>query len=216
MSTYATFTTDAVSFPLGALLEAVPGATLEVERVVPTDTGAIPYVWIQGAPAEDLRRALDGVEWIDGHHLVDELDDTILVRVDWVEDVDGLFTALDDPALTLLSLTGDDGRLELEVRGEQSTTIRRFQDRCEALGIPLVLTGLRTMVAAGANGSPALTEAQRRALRLAFDRGYFDTPRGCTLEELAGELDITGQAFGARLQRGLRRLVAGAVVAEEP
>jgi predicted DNA binding protein len=42
---------------------------------------------------------------------------------------------------------------------------------------------------------------------LAYERGYFDSPRQITQAELAAELDITRQSVSSRLQRGLRRLV---------
>jgi predicted DNA binding protein len=57
-----------------------------------------------------------------------------------------------------------------------------------------------------------LTQPQREALHLAYDRGYFETPRQTTLAELARELDITGQSLGARLNRGINTVLAQTLV----
>jgi predicted DNA binding protein len=52
-----------------------------------------------------------------------------------------------------------------------------------------------------------LTDEQREALVLARREGYFDVPRGITLEELGTMLDISRQAVSNRLRRGTRHLV---------
>ena len=63
-------------------------------------------------------------------------------------------------------------------------------------------------------GSYGLTDAQREAVLLALDLGYFDEPRGVTLGELADELDITEPSASRLVRRGLRRLVS-ATLAED-
>ncbi|MEA5389123.1 helix-turn-helix domain-containing protein [Haloarculaceae archaeon H-GB11] len=57
-----------------------------------------------------------------------------------------------------------------------------------------------------------MTETQREALVLAYERGYFDSPRKVSLEEVAEELGITQQSLSSRLRRGHRRLI-GATLA---
>ncbi|SEA05554.1 Predicted DNA binding protein, contains HTH domain [Haloplanus vescus] len=52
-----------------------------------------------------------------------------------------------------------------------------------------------------------LTDAQRDALVTAYEAGYFEEPRDTSLEELAGELDISPTAVGGRIRRGTARLI---------
>jgi predicted DNA binding protein len=54
---------------------------------------------------------------------------------------------------------------------------------------------------------PDLTRSQRRAILLALRMGYFEEPRGATLDEVAAELGISQPAAGGLLRRGIRRLV---------
>lgn len=56
-----------------------------------------------------------------------------------------------------------------------------------------------------------LTADQREALQLAYERGYYQSPRHTTLDEIAGELGITGQSLGSRLRRGIHRLLGSTV-----
>lgn len=64
----------------------------------------------------------------------------------------------------------------------------------------------------------SLTADQREAILLALEMGYFEEPRGATLDEVADELDISQPAAGGLLRRGLRRLVVStvAVDADDP
>lgn len=62
-------------------------------------------------------------------------------------------------------------------------------------------------------GPNDITEEQREALLMAFERGYFEEPRETSLEELATELDVSASAVGARLRRGMKSLVRSSLVA---
>jgi predicted DNA binding protein len=59
-----------------------------------------------------------------------------------------------------------------------------------------------------------LTEAQRDALLAAYEAGYFEEPRGTSLQELASELDISPTAVGGRIRRGTSRLVERTLIEE--
>ena len=48
---------------------------------------------------------------------------------------------------------------------------------------------------------------------LAYKRGYFDTPRDVTMEDLGDELGISQQAVASRLNRGISA-VLGSTLAE--
>jgi hypothetical protein len=64
-------------------------------------------------------------------------------------------------------------------------------------------------------GPNAITDEQREALVMAFERGYFEEPRETSLEDLAAELDVSASAVGARLRRGMNSLVRMSVVADK-
>lgn len=68
---------------------------------------------------------------------------------------------------------------------------------------------------AGGQSSYGLTEQQRSALTLAYDRGYFEEPRAASLDDIATELDLSSTATSGRLRRGLRNLLAATIAADE-
>ena len=57
-----------------------------------------------------------------------------------------------------------------------------------------------------------VTDPQREALKLAYEYGYFNTPREATLAEIAEELGISQQALGSRLRRANRRLIEREII----
>ena len=60
-----------------------------------------------------------------------------------------------------------------------------------------------------------LTAAQRDALLLALELGYFEEPRAASLRDVAAELDISQPAAGGLLRRGIRRLLLSTIAADE-
>lgn len=55
--------------------------------------------------------------------------------------------------------------------------------------------------------SDLLTERQQDVLELAVERGYYDTPRGCSLTELATVLDVSKSVVSRVLHRAEGRIV---------
>lgn len=62
------------------------------------------------------------------------------------------------------------------------------------------------------NGNPtnAITQRQQEAVTTALDIGYYDTPRGATLDDLAERLDVTKSAVSQRLNAAETKLVKSA------
>lgn len=56
-----------------------------------------------------------------------------------------------------------------------------------------------------------LTDRQYEALTLAISRGYYESPRRVTAEELAEEIDITQSSMSSLLRRGERQLLSSAL-----
>lgn len=211
MAIVAEFRVAAGAFPLGAIFQRYPEAAVELERVVPTQARVIPYFWVRGVAAEDVEAAFDGHPGAAEVRLVDRVGDEQLLRVTWDPEEDGVLSAIAGTEVTLLSATGNSEEWRFEVRAEASEPIGSFQERCREAGVPIRLTGLHDLSHAQ-DRTLDLTEAQREALILALERGYYDDPRQATLAEIAEELDITGQSLGSRLQRGTRRLIQQVLV----
>jgi predicted DNA binding protein len=61
-----------------------------------------------------------------------------------------------------------------------------------------------------------LTDSQREALRIAYERGYFAVPRKTSLEDVAAELDISASSASERLRRAQTQLIEETVATTWP
>ena len=205
MSTVAEFTLAAAEFPLGTVFSQLPEATVQLERVIPDPNGVVPYFWVRGVETDAIVSQFTDHPGVRDIRLVDQVDGEYLLRCEWAPEYDGLLDALISPEIILLSAVGTAEEWTFELRGESRDSIAEFREYCHDHGVPVVLTKLRGLRPLDATKD--LTETQREALVLAYERGYFDSPRETTLKAIADELGISQQAVGSRLRRGNRRLI---------
>ncbi|AGB38034.1 helix-turn-helix domain-containing protein [Natronococcus occultus] len=212
MAIEAAFDVSGERIPLACVFEELPNATVELDRIVPTNGEPIPSFWLcdpnvdsfdPNAVSHPALRTIDVVETI---------GEEALVQVEWDPDRETLLTILLESAIVLVSAVGTRRRWSFEIRGDDHEEVAAFQSACLEASIPIELTRLRPLSPPWADEDDVLTPAQREALLLAYERGYFDSPRRASQAELAAELDITRQSLSSRLQRGLRRLVGSTML----
>jgi len=206
MATVMEFTSPAAEFPLGSVFENLPGVTVELERLIPHETLIIPYFWVRGGESEDIEAAFEEHAGVANIRLVDSVENEYLMRAEWQPEYFGILSALARASVVVLTGIGTKGGWRFEVRGESQEAIAEFRDFCQENDIPISITAVHAMLPIQGEGYE-LTRKQREALVLAYERGYFDTPRKASLEEIADELDITQQSLSSRLRRGHRRLI---------
>lgn len=213
MATEATFTVPSDQFPLGTVFKQLPGVTVELDRIIPAQDVVIPYFWVRGTDVDDIEGAfLDhpGVETI---HFVDSVADEYLLRVEWTLEYDGVLSTLMETQVPLIEAVGTNEQWTFDIRGDDRRDIAAFQDRCRELDIPITLTNLHALTPIESEAETALTDTQQEALVLAYERGYFNTPRDVTMADLGNELGISQQAVASRLRRGISSIL-GRTLAE--
>jgi hypothetical protein len=211
MATVARFTVDSTEFPLGSVFERVPGVTVELERVVPTVGSVVPYFWVRGAGVDDIAAEFSDHPGVRNIQLIDVIDHEYLLRCEWSAEYEGVLSGLVETGVALLSAIGTADRWTFEIRGDDHDSIAEFQRYCLDRGVPVTVTALHSLESLREQSEFGLTDAQREALLLAYERGYFEEPRQTSLAELAAELDISRQALASRLRRGHERLIRSAL-----
>ena len=132
--------------------------------------------------------------------------------MEWEPEAEGILKAIADTNVSLLSAVGTSEEWRFEVRAEVTADISAFQSKCREYDVPVELVGVHTLTPMRSGAEYDLTETQREALLLAWERGFYQSPREATLDEIAEELGITGQSFGSRLRRGTHRLIGSTLV----
>ena len=211
MATIIEFATPADEFPLGSIFEDRPEITVELERLIPHANLIIPYFWVRGEEINDIEAAFDVHTGVTNITLVDSVDSEYLMRAEWKREYIGVLTALAESNIVVLSGIGTKDGWRFEVRGESRSTIGEFRTYCNEHDIPIEITAIHALFPIHGDGY-GLTDAQREALVLAYERGYFDTPREASLQDVAEEIGITQQSLSSRLRRGHRRLIADTLI----
>ena len=211
MATVMEFTSPADEFPLGTIFENLPEVTVELERLIPHETLIIPYFWVRGADAEDIEAAFEAHAGVVDIELIDNVDSEYLMRVEWTQQYFGILSALAEANIAILSGVGTKNGWDFEVRGVSREAISTFRTTCQEHDIPIEITAVHALLPIQGDGYE-LTDTQREALVVAYERGYFNSPREASLKDIAEELGITQQSLSSRLRRGHRRLIAGTLI----
>lgn len=101
--------------------------------------------------------------------------------------------------------TRDSWRFRIQFPDEGS--FQRYVEYCEEHPVSFRPTRLSRTESPTSSERFGLTPGQRQLLSDAQERGYFEVPRGCTLEDLAGDSSVSHQALSERLRRGMASLV---------
>ncbi|HZD42511.1 MAG TPA: helix-turn-helix domain-containing protein [Methanomicrobiales archaeon] len=96
------------------------------------------------------------------------------------------------------------------IHGEMTTSMERIQEFISALRESDVQYEVASLTQSDEAGT-LLTERQQTVVETAVERGYYETPRECTLEDLAAALDVHRSSAGDVLNRAERRIITSYV-----
>lgn len=203
MSVILEFTIDDEEFTFGRILARPPEMHLEIERVVPTGEMVMPFVWAKGGDHEVFEEQVRADPAVAELLALDRIGDRVLYRIEWADRPTDLLEGIAETDGVVLEAKGD-RRWAFRLRFLDHDGLSAFHNFVLEQGIPIHIE--RTYTLSEGLDEPGhqfgLTQAQREALVLAIERGYFDVPSETTLDELAEELDITRQALSERVRRG--------------
>lgn len=194
------------AFPLGRVLEEYPNVEIELERIVPLREAIIPLFWVDDGNADGIEATLQDDPLTESVTQLTKTDSRILYEIQWSPDVDGLVQSLIETNARILEAEGTadvwDFRLQFRTRADLSA----FREACEDHDIPLTLRRLYNPALPEDGGQ--LSAQQYEALISAYQGGYFEVPRGTSMNALATEFGISDSAVSQRIRRGTSALIA--------
>lgn len=206
MTYVAEFTVPPEAFPFGKTLAAMPDAEIEVDQIIPTDESALPFFWVRGCEPDAFMEHAEAEPEVRDTRKLESVKDTALFRAEWRPNT-AIVGGLRDLNATIVESIGTANSWRFEVRTENREAFTRFREVFVTEGVPVDLVRVYDLEDLLTEDDFSLTENQREVLLAALEAGYFDTPRGTTQEELAGEFDVSPRAVSERLRRGTRNLV---------
>ena len=206
MSVIVEFTLADEEFLLGQVLAEPPDMYIELERIVPTGSSQIPFLWVQSDDDETFEQRVSASRHVASFTALDRLDDWVLYRMEWESGPHDVLEGLEASNAVVLEAYGNSG-WTFRLRFPDHDTVSQFYNYCTEHEIPIDITRSYTLTERSDVAQQFdLSNEQREALVLALQRGYYDTPSDVTTSDLADELGISQQAVSNRLRRGTRKV----------
>jgi len=194
-----------ITFPelvwIGDISRQYPDSTFTVLAAVPSDDVGVGLVRITGLDIEPLLSAI-------------ESDDQI-TELSIIQQTDGEATIQFETTMPLLQFSSQASGLPIEMPvkisdGEATVDATGSHERISALGTQLRNFGLEFRVEyiqERLHTSQLLSEKQQELVLAAVEGGYYDTPRSCTLTELAEEVGIAKSTCSETLHRAEETMI---------
>lgn len=178
-----------------------PDAEFRVLASHPTTDGLLGIVEIQTQDADAIVRRFGGASTVRSYDVVHPDDGTVLIQyvIPVPESYDALRASENLPRFPAIM---QNGWLETEMTASQER-LSSFADELAAADIPYRILSLTQ----SHDPVSLLTERQREFITEAVARGYYDSPRGCTLTELAETFSVNKSAASGVLHRAEGRII---------
>ncbi|MBS3761449.1 MAG: helix-turn-helix domain-containing protein [Halodesulfurarchaeum sp.] len=184
-----------------------PEAEFNVLAALPTTDGLLDVVEVTTADGDDLVRHFERTPDIRSFEVIHIDDESVLVQfvIPVSETYDALVTSEIVPQQPV---TLRDGWYTAEIVAPHER-LSRYTEALAAADLPYRVISLTQDY----ETSELLTDRQWEFLTTAVERGFYETPRQCTLAELADDLDVNVSAV-SRLRHRTESRIVSAFVAE--
>lgn len=208
MSTIVKAAVPTEQFALRETFREVPEAEFDAVRLVTQDSDQVmPLLWASNADPDALTAALESDPSTDGVELVSQLNDESLYRMTWTARARIVTHVLVEERGAIVSARGRDGAWTFRILFPERDSVSATYECCERYDIDIEFERIYQLAEVPHLGQFELTEEQFQTVKMALEEGYYEVPRGTTLEGLSRRLGVSHQALSERLRRGHRTLV---------
>ncbi len=204
MATVVELEVTASSLGFAETFERVPSFAFEIGGLIGS---APPLVWVSATDKSALESAIAADPTVEVRaRLSAARDGRWLYRLEFGKGVKLLEQLISENDGAILEAAGQDGMWSVRLLFEDRAKLSDAYTLLGQYDFEFEVTRL-TSVEEPAWGQTPLTSTQYETIVAAHELGYFDVPRGVTLQELAAELDVSHQALSERLRRSHAALV---------
>lgn len=186
---------------IGELSRRYPEALFSVLSALPDQGSGVGLVEITSEHLPTLLEAVRGYESVTNLDVLSHHGETALLQFETTSPL--LLTAVQDSGIPLempFDLVDGEATWEITAPQDALSTLGR---QLEEFGIPFHVERIEQTV----QPDQLLTDTQRALLTTAVELGYYDTPRECSLTELADEMGLAKSTCSETLHRAEERVV---------
>lgn len=157
---------------------------------------------VRTSDSDAIIRHLDDASWLPSYDVLHADERTMLIEYSLPSHPSLHRAILASGHLLQFPLNLQDGWLISDLTTSQER-LSQLKDEFEAEGITYQLDSVRQSTLR----TDLLTDQQHQFVSEAVEHGYYDTPRECTLTELAGELNVSKSGASGILHRAEGRII---------
>ena len=187
-----------------------PEATFRVLAALTDENTGIGLVEIAATGVGDVLACLDGADGVRVFETLYRGDDRALVQFE-TDDPLILMSVRNSRAPFEPPVTIVDGVANLEITAPRER-LSSLADQFRTLGLQFDVRSVRTSI----DSESVVSDGQRELIRTAVGEGDYDTPRTCTLTELADHLGIAKSTASERLHRAEGAIIRAFVGDDAP
>lgn len=186
---------------IGDLSRSHPDTIFRVLAAIPDDEVGAGLVEIQNPDVDNIVAELRSFESVTTVEVMRRSEGRALVQFETDEPL--LLFAMQESGIPLQTpFDIVDGTVSWEITAAQER-LTDLVEQFEAFGIPFEVDRLQQQL----DSEQLLTKKQSWLVTAALDRGYYDTPRSCTLVELAEALDMAPSTVSETLHRAEEKII---------
>ena len=196
-------------------LQQLEGIDIEVVTQGTTDpeSSEFPFL-IEYDDRERLEGVFEADPTVEEYELVEWSGDTGVYYIKHTDETKLVSTAVSDANGFLVHTESERNGWLVRVRLPSRSALNTVWEYAVDNDMRLDIVEIHNNDSAGSETSYGLTEEQRTALLMAYEKGYFVEPREMSLDELADELGLSSTAMSGRLRRGMRNLITATLATE--
>ena len=215
MTVIAEFTLPAPSFALEETFEQYPDLEVEVERLATHSRHwVMPFLWLTADALEDDLETVATIIEVDSTVTEVEIlargSSQLYCNIRWTESVKTLVDLIVDRRGIVRTAAATEGTWHLDLQFVDRDALEAFESAFHGEGYGFELRRLYDATSP-VERRYGLTRPQYAALITALELGYFEIPRGATVEAVADELGVSSNAASERIRRAVHALTANTV-----
>lgn len=176
----------------------------------PTDDGLLGVIEIRGPKTDNIVRCFEDDPEVRSHDVLHSDDRSVLIRA-LTPAPEGYRANRTSGTPPNFPARMQNGWLHTELTASHER-LSQFTDELTAADIPYRIQSLTQ----SHDSTELLTDRQAEFITEAVERGYYDSPRGCTLTDLAAAFDVNKSAASGILHRAEGRIIKEFVTESVP
>lgn len=186
---------------IGAVSRRHPEVTFEVLAALPAGDRGVGLVELSGESALSAVAAMEDAEAVSDVSVVGTTPDEAVIQFETTEPL-LLFSARESGVPLQPPVTIRDGTATLELTASRDR-LAAMADQLEAMGLDYHVEWIKESV----DPERVLTARQRELVLEAVEAGYYDSPRDCSLTDLADDLGLAASTLSETLHRAEGKIV---------